>query len=267
MLRTYASPCGESAAAAGRGLPAGWMAAGDRERAAAAGLTANWLKAAAIVTMALDHFASGFLPSGSVAWLVLRTLGRLTMPIMCFFVAEGYRHTSSLRRYALRLLVFAAISHVPFVVYFDRDPLRETGVLWGLLMGLLALALWQQKRLPLPLRAAGVGALALLATPADWGYISVFWVVCFGVFRERPRLQLLSFTAVGVVFYLLPVAGEVLADPSALLQYGYRLGFLLPIPLLAAYRGAPGRRSTALKWGFYAFYPAHLLLLAALRTL
>ena len=121
-------------------------------------------------------------------------------------------------------------------------------------------------RLPRPLRLAGVGLLAVLATPADWGYIAVFWVLCFGVFWNRPALRLASFTAVGVVFYLLPVAGEVLADPSALLQYGYRLGFLLPIPLLAAYRGVRGRRSAARKWGFYGFYPAHLLLLTLLQS-
>ena len=44
-----------------------------------------------------------------------------------------------------------------------------------------------------------------------------------------------------------------------------KLGFLLPIPLLAAYHGAQGRRNPALKWGFYAFYPLHLLILSLLQ--
>ena len=231
------------------------------------GLTANWLKAAAVVSMTLDHFASGFLPEGSAAWIVLRTLGRLAMPIMCFFLAEGYRHTSSLPRYALRLLLFALLSHLPFTSYFGLDPRTNTGVIWGLLMGLLALAVWDRSGLVLPLRLALIAVLAALATPADWGYISVFWILCFGILHKKPlAVQFLAFLAVGAGCYLLPVAGEVLADPTAFPRYCYRLGFLLPIPLLAAYHGALGRRTPVSRWGFYAFYPAHLVVLTLLRN-
>ena len=33
---------------------------------------------------------------------------------MCFFLVEGYRYTHSRKKYALRLLIFALISQVPY---------------------------------------------------------------------------------------------------------------------------------------------------------
>ncbi len=232
----------------------------------AVGLSANWLKIIAIISMTIDHYASGFLPEGFTAWIVLRTLGRLSMPIMCFFIAEGYRHTSNLRRYALRLLLFALLSHLPFTFYFGLSPLRDTGAVWGLLMGLLALAVWKHRGMPLVARMVLIAVLALAAMPADWGYVSVFWVLCFGApATKRMATQVFCFVLVGIVFYLLPVAGEVMREPDAFSRYCYRLGFVLPLPLLAAYRGVRGRRSALLKWGFYAYYPVHLVVLALLR--
>ncbi len=246
-------------------VPRAARLAGAAARVRAGGLTANWLKAVALAAMALDHFASGFLCAGSVEWIVLRTLGRLTMPIMCFFVAEGFYHTSNLRRYARRLFCFALLSHLPFTHYFGLDPTAETSVLWGLLLGLLALAVWERRSLPLAVRLLLAALLAALSTPADWGYIGVFWILAFGTLRDRPAAKLWAFTAVGLACYLLPVAPELVQNPAAWLLYGYRLGFLLPIPLLAAYHGAQGRRNPALKWGFYAFYPLHLLILSLLQ--
>ena len=229
--------------------------------AVSAGLTANLLKAVAMGTMLLDHCAIGFLPAGSTPWIFMRVLGRLSMPVFCRMVAEGCFHTSSLRRYALRLLAAAAAAHVPYALFFDRDPLRETSVLWALLMGLLALSLWRRAQMPVPIRLAGIAALCVLSLPADWSYIAVLWVLCFGCFRDRPKLQMWAFAAVGMIFYVLPVADDVLAVPCTFSQYGYQLGYLLAVPLLTAYHGVLGTRSTALRWGFYLFYPVHLAVL------
>jgi hypothetical protein len=49
--------------------------------------------------------------------------------------------------------------------------------------------------------------------------------------------------------------------------YWYPLGMLLPIPLLALYNGENGKKSNFIKYGFYAFYPAHLILLYIIKIL
>ena len=43
--------------------------------------------------------------------------GKMALPIFCFLLAEGYCHTKSVRRYLMRLLMFAMISQ-PFYSSF-----------------------------------------------------------------------------------------------------------------------------------------------------
>ena len=78
------------------------------------------LKIIAIAAMTVDHIAAVFFPTE----LWMRLIGRLTMPIMAFFVAEGYKYTRSVKRYLLRLLIFASISQVPFMVTFKSTNLN-----------------------------------------------------------------------------------------------------------------------------------------------
>ena len=55
----------------------------------------NKLKYIAIIAMTIDHIAWLFVPSSSIAFYVLHIIGRLTAPIMAYFIAEGFFHTSN----------------------------------------------------------------------------------------------------------------------------------------------------------------------------
>ena len=134
------------------------------------GLNANQLKAIAVAAMVIDHAAAYLLPASFPFSWEMRLIGRITAPIMCFFIAEGYAHTSNLRRYALRLLFFAAVSHIPFLLLHGglSHFFETTGVIWTLLMGLLALSFGKEERLPLWVRMGLVLACCVLAFPADW---------------------------------------------------------------------------------------------------
>ena len=88
------------------------------------GLPQEGLKLIACITMLIDHIGAVFFPS----LILLRIIGRLSFPIYCFLLAEGAAHTKHAPRYALRLLLCALISELPYDLAFSGkltlDPAR-----------------------------------------------------------------------------------------------------------------------------------------------
>ena len=80
------------------------------------GLCGNELKLLAILAMTVDHIAWSLFPGYSMhpLALLMHAIGRLTCPIMCYFIAEGYHYTRSFQKYALRLLLLAIVSHFAY---------------------------------------------------------------------------------------------------------------------------------------------------------
>ncbi len=60
-------------------------------------LTANVLKYIAIAAMLIDHIAWSFVSDYSVLGQIMHVIGRLTAPIMCYFIAEGYYYTRNVK--------------------------------------------------------------------------------------------------------------------------------------------------------------------------
>ncbi len=224
-------------------------------------ISANALKLIAMIAMFADHFFSVALPHESVIGLISRIPGRIVAPIFCFLIAEGYYHTSNIKKYIFRLLLFAVISHFPYVLYFELCWWKTTSVFWGLALGLIALAAVKSERIELWKKILAVGVCCLLAHPADWNHIAVLWIVCFGAFRGQFKAQMTAMLVIGYFFAAIPF----LLDWDW--AHFYQFAIALAIPLLARYKGRRGNKSKILKWGFYLFYPAHLGLFWLLRIL
>ena len=176
-------------------------------------VTAFVLKVAAIVGMTCNHVANVFgseLPGG--AMVALYSLGGLTFPIMAYLLCEGYRHTSSVRRYAERLAVFAVVSQIPYSLLFGA-----TGnVLITLLIGLgMLLLFWHFHDRP-----RGV-ALAMLVPFLSLGLPALSWAV------SDPALL-----SLGVLGY-------------------YTVGFGLATALMLNYNGQRGRPLKWFFYGYY----------------
>ncbi|MBP5222199.1 MAG: hypothetical protein J6Z35_03440, partial [Lachnospiraceae bacterium] len=75
-------------------------------------LNRNQIKYIVIIAMLMDHIAMSFLPPLSVPYQIMRFIGRLTGPTMAYLLAEGYLHTRSVKKYAIRLLVFSLVSWI-----------------------------------------------------------------------------------------------------------------------------------------------------------
>lgn len=84
--------------------------------------SAEQLKNIALVSMVIDHAAVGLIEQSELAsgaaWSLcgtaMRLVGRVAFPLFAFMIAEGAVHTRDRRRYALRLLLLAVISEIPF---------------------------------------------------------------------------------------------------------------------------------------------------------
>ena len=220
------------------------------------------LKVAAIVGMTANHFChvfADYLPLQATC--ALYGFGGLTFPIMAFLLVEGYRHTSNLRRYAQRLLVFALVSQIPYGLFLGTN----LNVLFTLALSLGLLHLNDRMRN----RAAfWLVAVAIVATSAlcDWGIVGPAMVLMMQVLPDRRR-RVVYPLLLPILGYGLPALADLAAAPALALlpEVLYTVvGCSATIPLLLAYNGQRGK---PLKWFFYAYYPAHILALGLLRGL
>lgn len=235
------------------------------------GLNAYQIKIIAMFAMVLDHLAHIviLMPISQNAALSIATamnvIGRITMPIMCFFIAQGYYHTTNLKRYFIRLFVFAIISQVPYYLYdvqnihtnlwdFIKYNVFHLNVIYTLFMGLLALTI-AKSNINIILKAIGVVFAVYATYYSDWRLYGVIWVLIFGVFYGNFTKQMVAFLTVAIIRCYMYHAGNVHS-------FALQLCTLLAIPVLYLYNGERGRKS---KYGFYIFYPLHLLILSVIR--
>lgn len=210
----------------------------------------NQLKLLAIFAMLCDHIAFAFVPSGTAAYFALRAFGRLAAPIMAFFIAEGYRHTHDLTRYALRLFCAALVSqpvYSLFVTGGETALLPRGNILFTLLLALGALHVWKKPRGTVPLVICFVCSLF-----CDWSCFPLLFALAFSLFPADQKKTFLAYLLVCAAYVALNTE-----SPAGL----YRLGVLLAAPPLLAYNGEAGKKTKLSKWGFYLFYPAHLLII------
>ena len=235
-------------------------------------LSAAALHILAMIFMLMDHLWATLLPSQE--WLTC--VGRLAFPIFAFMAVEGYFHTRNFRRYALRMLAFALLSEVPFDLMYSGTwfyPVHQN-VIWTLLLGLLGIHIMEKAREKgrqwrYVLVCAGVTVLgAVLGTVGmvDYYGAGVLTAFAFYFFRGREWWKLLgqiltlywlNVRLLGGQLYPISVFGA----EFELCQQGLALLALVPIWL---YHGRQGYHSKAFQYACYAFYPAHMLVLALL---
>lgn len=229
----------------------------------------------AMACMLCDHLWATVIPGNE--WLTC--IGRLTFPIFAFLLVEGYFHTHDLKKYALRLLLWALISEIPFDLVMGSTvfyPMHQN-VLWTLLISLLLIHINEKARATgkLPLRVlAGVGTVALglplgLVTMVDYHFAGIWMVLVFYFFRGRKWWNVLGQFLLLAYINLEIIGGysyeiHLFDTTFYLVQQGLALLALIPIWL---YRGKQGPHSKALQNTYYAFYPIHLLILGLIQML
>ncbi|MDO4477596.1 MAG: TraX family protein [Lachnospiraceae bacterium] len=264
---------------------------------ASRGLNRDMIKMVAMLTMLVNHAASALLPEGTLLQEILRDIGYFTAPVMCCFLVEGYRYTRSLKAYGTRLLIFAVLSQLPYQLALSPGGLwdfRGFNMMVSLLLCLLIIVINKQVA-DRHARLVLIILCIVLGCYCDWSISAALYVLLFLYYENDAagRLKAFSFGA-AIIFVehtlmkwdVLVTAGRQAAAMSLSQEAAPGLLTYLPeallsgigaaiMPLLAgfvmvsAYNGQRAacspRMRQVLKWGFYIFYPAHLLVLGLMR--
>ncbi len=231
---------------------------------------ATQLKIIAIISMVIDHIAWGFMDFYTWQAQILHVCGRLTIPIMCFFIAQGYRKTSNLGRYVSRLVLFWLVSVVPFYLFFHKEYEYRQNIIFDLLLGLLFLVCLDSRKMAKWQKVCCCTVLLVIsAVIGGWPILPILYI-CIFYFQKgwKNKTKWFCMTTVGlVVFMMIIIALNQVYHFSHYdwiwYEKTYFLGFMLALPLLKRYNGKKGTYPLG-KYFFYCFYPAHFLVLYAL---
>ena len=242
-------------------------------------INANTLRVIACILMLMDHSWATVIPGSD--WLTYA--GRMAFPIFAFQIAEGFFHTSDFKKYARRLFVFALISEIPFNLMYASSVIYpfHQNVMFTLLLGLLAIKSldairmacaghsfkdWNSstvKFLILGLLKASLCVLAAGIGFTDYGITGVLTIILFYLcrgFRMAPLVQL-----AGMVYInCFAIMGRTIPLTLGSMSFDFPTqGFaVLSLIFIWLYNGKKGRSSKVLQYGFYTFYPVHMLILA-----
>ncbi|HHT24157.1 MAG TPA: conjugal transfer protein TraX [Clostridiaceae bacterium] len=233
-------------------------------------LNANQLKLIAIIAMTIDHIADLFYPGFPAQPLpiALHLIGRLTAPIMWFFVCEGFHYTRNAKKYMLRMFIFAVISHFAYCFAFGINPIpfstgifNQTSVMYPLFISVVILWLqYEEKSMNKYLKFAIVFVLIWSAFPADWSCIAVLAIQ--HMYRKRGDVKGQMIAIVFWVFFYGVISFFFVSKVYALVL----VGVLMVYPLLKMYNGEKGKTDW-MKMFFYIYYPLHLIIIGILRIL
>ena len=214
------------------------------------------LKIIAIVSMVIDHCAYFLMDNNSTLYEAMRCVGRIAFPVFAFLIAEGFAYTHNRKRYFTRLLVFAVISEVSWYLLNGADGTHN--VMFTLALGVVALAVLEKLKENSVLCGIAILSIAYLATwsGVDYEWRGILMILVFNLLRNQNDNLPFPYGRMMQLLCAFPL----------MMHYG-SIGALLACMTIFLYDGARGFiKGNVAKYGFYAFYPVHLLLIWCVIT-
>lgn len=239
------------------------------------GLSRRDLKLLAIIAMVVDHTAWGFVDFMSPLGQIMHIFGRFTLPIMCFFIVEGYRHTSNLRNYLTKMAAFATLSFFPFYIFFHQEYGYRQNIIFDLLLALIALCIADNKALPKITKGILIACLIGISLfIGGWVVMPIVYVLVF-YYGKDFKTKAKWFIICTLIMETVLITAIILNQQYHFSMYDwtvqerlYLLGFVFALIPLYFYNGKLGEKKTLFSsYFFYVFYPLHFLVLSALKYL
>ena len=214
-------------------------------------LSGNVLKIIAAVCMMIDHIGYILFPDV----LVFRIIGRIAFPIFAFMIAEGCRYTKNKLRY-FSVITLCGIVFQLFLCIFLNHLHMNIFITFSLSI-LMIYSLNQrgkeQRNTKLFLITVIIVYILNLYFSIDYGFFGCLLPVIAYLVPESASNETR-------IYYF--TAGLVILS----MAHGWiQLFSLLSAPLLLFYSGQRGKLN--MKYFFYIFYPAHLIILYGINLL
>ena len=223
------------------------------------------LKLIACLTMLIDHIGAVLLPSVQI----LRVVGRISFPLYCFLLVEGYNHTRNLKKYFNRMFIGCLLAEIPYDLAFRGAlTLEKQSVMITLLLGLAMVHIITRLQEP------SFSPLVILVfyfiadwTQCDYGGNGILMIALFMFFRDRSDRN---------VLWTLLLTSICLLIPSSLFRIGpivlpAQLFGVAAMPFIIMYSGqrwgSSSKASALSQKVFYLFYPIHLAILWLIQKL
>lgn len=226
------------------------------------GLTNTQIKRIAIFFMLIDHIGfsvvtefmnrSASSAEGLIAYYLCRLFGRIAFPLFCFLIAEGVAHTRNLSKYAIRMLLFAVVSEIPFDLMGAGTvfSLQAQNVFWTFTLFLAAVTAARKGRWPVwPFILAAAVVAEVLQTDYGWSGVVLLYLMMSGT-RELQQISgSVLIVSASIRLFANPILGIMMAVCPCVCF----------IAILNGYNGMRGQSVN--KYAFYGFYPVHMLIL------
>lgn len=211
------------------------------------GMTTFLMKWIAVLTMITDHVGRMFFPDIHI----FNIIGRIAFPLFAFLLVEGFVHTGNLKKYMLRMLIFACISEIPYDLAMQETWLEfsRQNTIWTLTLGLLMLALCRKYQYSV-WAVAGIAVVCCAAAALlrfDYGAGGIVLILILYFLRDRQWLKYLAMLGLFVLWF-----------------GGTEIAAMISIIFMLAYNGKHGKN---MKYMFYWFYPVHLAVLFFIKIL
>ena len=197
--------------------------------------------------MFLDHYH--YIVGGSE---ILNVIGRIAFPIFAFTLNEGEVHTRSLKKYLLRLFIFAVSIQMPSILFGYDYPMN---IFFTLFLGLLSIYIFNLKKMNVILKIILIGFILFFSQKfkLDYGIYGILVIINFNIFRNNKFKILMNFLVLNIYNVIFP---KVFDLPDT------QLFSLISLVFIFMYNGEKGR---SMKYFFYLFYPIHFFILEVIK--
>ncbi len=207
-----------------------------------------WLKVIAIITMSIDHVGAVLFPEE----ILFRVIGRIAFPIFCFLIVEGFFHTKDVKKYMIRLGIFALLSEIPFNLLVSGSifDIKHQNVYFTLLIGLVVIYVINKSTNQLQSSVMLVAGMAIsMVFMTDYSFYGVLLIYVFYIMYEKRAKACITMGIMSFVMSIIQGAATFSA---------------LPILMYNGKKGPAFANRKVWKYMFYVFYPVHMIVICVI---